>query len=62
MTNKSKVRDISAEILLAFRKRLASRLLGDYIPFPKMFYKRVKEFGYCFWTDQSDCTIEDYIR
>lgn len=49
-------------ILLALRKRFALRFLGEYKPFPKLFYKRCKEHGYSFWTNENDCTIEDYIR
>lgn len=52
----------SVNILLALRKRLSLRFLGDYKPFPKLFYKRRKEHGYSFWTNENDCTIEDYIR
>lgn len=49
-------------ILLALRKRLSLRFLNDYKPFPKLFYKRCKEHGYSFWTNENECTIEDYIR
>lgn len=36
-------------ILLAIRKRLALRFLGEYKPFPKLFYKRCKAYSYSFW-------------
>lgn len=49
-------------ILLALRKRLSLRFLGEYKPFPKLFYRRCKEHGYSFWTNENDCSIEDYIR
>lgn len=49
-------------VLLALRKRMALRFLGDYKPFPKLFWKRRKEHGYSFWTSENNCTIEDYIR
>lgn len=52
----------SVNILLALRKRLSLRFLGDYRAFPKLFYKRCKEHGYSFWTNENECTIEDYIR
>lgn len=54
--------DSAANILLALRKRLSLRFLGEYKPFPKLFYKRCKEHGYSFWTNENECTIEDYIR
>lgn len=54
--------DIPIKVLLAMRKRLSSRLRSDYVPFPKMFYKRVVDYGYCFWSDDNDLTFEDYIR
>lgn len=54
--------DAAVRILLALRKRLALRLLGEYKPFPKLFYRRCKEHGYSFWTNDNECTIEDYIR
>ncbi|XP_058053823.1 uncharacterized protein LOC131205651 [Anopheles bellator] len=53
---------ISAEILLTLRKRISSRLMGYYQPHPKMFWKRNVELGYYFWSDQSQLTVEDYIR
>lgn len=53
----------SVNVLLALRKRFALRFLREYKPFPKLFYKRCKEYGYSFWTNENDCTtIEDYIR
>lgn len=52
----------AVNILLALRKRLSLRFLGEYKPFPKLFYKRCKEHGYSFWTNENECTIEDYIR
>ena len=54
--------NLSAEILIALRKRLSIRLLGDYKPFPKMFYKRNVECGFTFWTDEERLCIEDYVR
>uniref|UniRef100_A0A182FB39 O-acyltransferase WSD1 C-terminal domain-containing protein n=2 Tax=Anopheles albimanus TaxID=7167 RepID=A0A182FB39_ANOAL len=53
---------ISADILLTLRKRISSRLMRQYQPHPKMFWKRCLELGYYFWSDQSQLTIEDYIR
>ncbi|XP_049543862.1 O-acyltransferase WSD-like [Anopheles darlingi] len=53
---------ISADILLTLRKRISSRLMRQYPPHPKMFWKRCVELGYYFWTDQSQLSIEDYIR
>ncbi|XP_050092935.1 O-acyltransferase WSD-like [Anopheles aquasalis] len=53
---------ISAEILLTLRKRISSRLMRQYQPHSKMFWKRCVELGYYFWSDQSQLTIEDYIR
>lgn len=53
---------ISADILLTLRKRISSRLMRQYQPHPKMFWKRCVELGYYFWSDQSQLTIEDYIR
>lgn len=52
----------AADVLIALRKRMALRFLRGYKPFPKLFYKRCKEFGYSFWTNENDCTIEDYVR
>lgn len=49
-------------VLLTLRKRLASRFLGVYKPFPKLFYRLRQEHGYAFWTNDLDLTIEDYIR
>ncbi|XP_055320369.1 uncharacterized protein LOC129577418 [Sitodiplosis mosellana] len=54
--------DSAVNILLALRKRLSLRFLGEYKTFPKLFYKRCKEHGYSFWTNENECTIEDYIR
>lgn len=51
-----------AKVLLALRKRLSIRLLGQYKPFPKMFYTRTKDFGFTFWTNEQRCNIEEYIR
>lgn len=51
-----------AAILLALRKRFALRFLDEYKPFPKLFYKRCTALGYAFWTNENECTIEDYIR
>uniref|UniRef100_A0A182QR77 DUF1298 domain-containing protein n=1 Tax=Anopheles farauti TaxID=69004 RepID=A0A182QR77_9DIPT len=53
---------VSADILLTLRKRIASRLMRNYQPHPKMFWKRNVELGYYFWSDQSELTVEDYIR
>uniref|UniRef100_A0A182UQI8 O-acyltransferase WSD1 C-terminal domain-containing protein n=1 Tax=Anopheles merus TaxID=30066 RepID=A0A182UQI8_ANOME len=53
---------MSAEILLTLRKRISSRLMRNYRPHPKMFWKRNVELGYYFWSDQSELTVEDYIR
>lgn len=54
---------ISVNVLLALRKRFATRFLGEYKAFPKLFYKRCKEHGYSFWTNENDhITIEEYIR
>lgn len=52
----------SVSVLLALRKRFALRFLGEYKPFPKLFYKRCKEYGYSFWTNENECSIEDHIR
>ncbi|XP_055531055.1 uncharacterized protein LOC129721946 [Wyeomyia smithii] len=52
----------SAELLLVLRKRISARLLGSYQPHPKMFWKRNLELGYHYWSDQSELTVEDYIR
>lgn len=49
-------------VLLTLRKRLSSRFLGEYKPFPKLFYRRCQEYGYSFWTNDLNCSIEDYIR
>uniref|UniRef100_A0A182MYW2 O-acyltransferase WSD1 C-terminal domain-containing protein n=1 Tax=Anopheles dirus TaxID=7168 RepID=A0A182MYW2_9DIPT len=53
---------MSADILLTLRKRISSRLMRNYQPHPKMFWKRNVELGYYFWSDQSELTVEDYIR
>ncbi|XP_053659029.1 uncharacterized protein LOC128708096 [Anopheles marshallii] len=53
---------ISAVILLTLRKRISSRLMRNYQPYPKMFWKRNVALGYYFWSDQSELTVEDYIR
>ncbi|XP_053681242.1 uncharacterized protein LOC128732105 [Anopheles nili] len=53
---------MSADILLTLRKRISSRLMRNYQPYPKMFWKRNVELGYYFWSDQSDLSMEDYIR
>ncbi|XP_035892404.1 uncharacterized protein LOC118503342 [Anopheles stephensi] len=52
----------SAGILLTLRKRISARLMRNYQPHPKMFWKRSVELGYYFWSDQSELTVEDYIR
>lgn len=54
--------DPSTEILMSLRKRISERLLVDDMEFPKLFYKRCKEHGYSFWTDENDCNIEEFIR
>ncbi|XP_050080319.1 uncharacterized protein LOC126567976 [Anopheles maculipalpis] len=53
---------MSAGILLTLRKRISSRLMRNHQPHPKMFWKRNVELGYYFWSDQSELTVEDYIR
>uniref|UniRef100_A0AAG5DXH6 O-acyltransferase WSD1 C-terminal domain-containing protein n=1 Tax=Anopheles atroparvus TaxID=41427 RepID=A0AAG5DXH6_ANOAO len=53
---------MSADLLLTLRKRISGRLMRNYQPLPKMFWKRNVELGYYFWSDQSELTIEDYIR
>lgn len=53
---------ISAELLLVLRKRISSKLMRNYQPHPKMFWRRNLELGYYYWSDISDLTIEDYIR
>uniref|UniRef100_A0A182IN45 O-acyltransferase WSD1 C-terminal domain-containing protein n=1 Tax=Anopheles atroparvus TaxID=41427 RepID=A0A182IN45_ANOAO len=53
---------MSADLLLTLRKRISGRLMRNYQPHPKMFWKRNVELGYYFWSDQSELTIEDYIR
>ncbi|XP_058830300.1 uncharacterized protein LOC131689316 [Topomyia yanbarensis] len=52
----------SAELLLVLRKRISARLMNCYQPHPKMFWKRNLELGYYYWSDQSNLTVEDYIR
>lgn len=54
--------DPSAQILMSLRKRISERLLVDDSEFPKLFYKRCKEYGFPFWTDENDCNIEEFIR
>lgn len=55
-------KNVSAEILLTLRKRMSSRLLGEYKPFPKIFYTRKMEHGFSFWTDNQRYNIKDYVR
>lgn len=54
--------DHSSDILACLRQRISERLLGDFKQFPKLFYKRCKEHGFAFWTDENDFDIELYIR
>lgn len=53
---------VSVNLLLILRKRISARLMHSYRPHPKMLWKRNMELGYYFWSDQSELTIEDYIR
>lgn len=54
----------SAQILMALRKRLASRLLGKHQPHPKLFYRRGIAGGFAFWYKvyPSEIFIEDFVR
>lgn len=54
----------SAQILMALRKRLATRLLGKHQPHPKLFYRRRISGGFAFWCKvfPSELYIEDFIR
>lgn len=54
----------SAQILMALRKRLASRLLGKHQPHPKLFYRRGIKGGFAFWYKvySSEIFIEDFVR
>jgi hypothetical protein len=52
----------SAEIVLALRKRISSKLRGLVQPHPKMFYRRLNDMGFYFWSRGEDCNIEEYIR
>lgn len=54
----------SAQILIALRKRLASRLLGKHQPHPKLFYRRGIKGGFAFWFKvyPSEIFIEDFVR
>lgn len=54
----------SSQILMALRKRLASRLLGKRQAHPKLFYRRAIQGGYAFWTKvlPSEIFIEDFVR
>lgn len=56
--------DSSAQILIALRKRLASRLLGKHQPHPKLFYRRGIRGGFAFWFKvyPSEIFIEDFVR
>lgn len=50
------------EILYSLRRGIQERLLRDFKQFPKLFYKRCKEHGFAFWTDENEFNIEQYIR
>lgn len=54
----------SAQILMALRKRLATRLLGKHQPHPKLFYRRAITGGFAFWykVKDSEIHIEDFVR
>lgn len=54
----------SAQILMALRKRLATRLLGKHQPHPKLFYRRGITGGFAFWykVKDSEIHIEDFVR
>jgi hypothetical protein len=52
----------SAEIVLALRKRISSKLRGLMQPHPKMFYRRLNDLGFYFWYRGDECNIEEYIR
>lgn len=54
----------SVDILLAIRKRIASKLLNERHSFPKMFYRRVSKFGYTYWKKEvtEQLSVETHIR
>uniref|UniRef100_A0A336ML85 CSON003161 protein n=1 Tax=Culicoides sonorensis TaxID=179676 RepID=A0A336ML85_CULSO len=52
----------SGKILYSLRQRIGTALMEGIQSHPKMFYKKVKELGYYFWSDETPCKIEKYIR
>lgn len=52
----------SSKILNALRQRIGNGLMEGVQTHPKMFYKKMNELGYFFWSDETPCKIEKYIR
>lgn len=52
----------SGKILHSLRQRISNSLMEGEQPHPKMFYKKKNELNYYFWSDESPCKIEKYIR
>ncbi|KAL1389190.1 hypothetical protein pipiens_012581 [Culex pipiens pipiens] len=55
--------DIPERFLRDIRKTILEKLKDTpRQPYPRIFWTRRQRFGYCFWTDDSKLTIEDYVR
>ncbi|XP_063697188.1 uncharacterized protein LOC134828138 [Culicoides brevitarsis] len=52
----------SGKILHSLRQRISGALMEGQQPHPKMFYRKMNELGYFFWSDEAPCKIEKYIR
>lgn len=52
----------SGKILHALRQRIGHALMEGVQPHPKMFYKKMNELGYFFWSNETPCKIEKFIR
>lgn len=55
--------DIPEQLLRDIRKTIIDKLKDvPKQPYPRIWWTRRQRFGFCFWTDDSKLTIEDYVR
>ncbi|XP_055596534.1 uncharacterized protein LOC129746704 [Uranotaenia lowii] len=54
--------EFHVKFIEGIRKVIAGKLMGDDRPYPRLFWKRRQTLGYCFWTNDCELKIEDYVR
>ncbi|XP_058460970.1 uncharacterized protein LOC131436323 [Malaya genurostris] len=53
---------VPAKFLHSVRQTVTEKLMGSSRPYPRLFWTRRQTLGYCYWTNSSRLTIEDYVR